>query len=190
MAIGAENLEEVQNLTRVNPAANLPRERFTPLQCSVWSSIEIMEALIDAGAVIKGSRALQTAAYKGNTKAISFLLSSGAPIDEAPDNGVGVCRIALGEAAPKGNLETVKLLIAQRDYNDVCRSALCEAAFEGNVKAVQLLTDKGADIDLKDGNGKSALELAEMKKHDACVDILRGRGLRAAMVRPQFCNNT
>ena len=33
---------------------------------------------------------------------------------------------------------------------------------EGHVDAVKLLLENGADVDVKDRNGKSALELAEM----------------------------
>lgn len=55
----------------------------------------------------------------------------------------------------------------------VYRSALSEAALNGNVTAVKLLLEKGADLDVKDRNGKSALDLAMKNNHAHCVDILR-----------------
>lgn len=103
-----------------------------------------MKALVHAGAEIKGRSALQTAAYHGKTAATSYLLDCGAPIDEVPNDGSSVCRSALGGAA-----------------------------FQGHVEVVKLLLEKGADVDVKDTNGKSALDLAEMKNRDVCVDILR-----------------
>lgn len=146
MAIGADNVELAKFLISqgADPNANLRGESYTPLECAALSgSTSLVKVLVNAGAQIKGRYALQLAAHEGKTEIISYLLDCGAPIDEAPNIGLGISS-ALGEAASKGHVEAVKLLL-----------------------------EKGANVDVKDMFGKNALELAEMHKHDVCVDILR-----------------
>lgn len=146
MAIGADNVELAKFLISkgADPNANLRGESYTPLECAALSgSTSLVKALVNAGAQIKGRYPLQLAAHEGTTDVISYLLDCGAPIDEAPNIDLGISS-ALGEAASKGHVEAVKLLL-----------------------------EKGANVDVKDMSGKNALELAEMHKHDVCVDILR-----------------
>lgn len=58
--------------------------------------------------------------------------------------------------------------------NSVYRCALSEAALNGNVQALKLLVDRDADPNVKDRNGQTALELAMMYEHKACIiSILR-----------------
>lgn len=161
MAVSAKKLELVKFLIAhgADPNANLSMEKFTPLECAVSSTTSIMMALVDAGAQVKGCSALQMAAGDGITEAISYLLDCGAPINEIPNSS----------------------------SNYKFATALCEAALQGHLDAVKLLLENGADVNGLDRNGKTALELAEMNKHDACIDILRDASGRPAIVRPRFC---
>ncbi|MCY4188296.1 MAG: ankyrin repeat domain-containing protein, partial [Bryobacterales bacterium] len=52
-------------------------------------------------------------------------------------------------------------------------TALMFAAAEGHADIVQMLLDKGADPDLRDTDGESALKFASDKRHQDVIDVLR-----------------
>ncbi|KAL4905219.1 ankyrin repeat-containing domain protein [Aspergillus multicolor] len=141
-----------------------PNESYCPWP--VWTALEgaaalhsipVIEALIDAGAELKNRRVLARAAGKGRLDVMRYLLDRGAPID-----GVGT--------NPRLFNEEKNIFY----YDEIVfRSALCEAAFYGQAEAVEFVLQRGADLSIKDTDGKSAVELAEMKGHKDCLDILR-----------------
>ena len=49
---------------------------------------------------------------------------------------------------------------------------LHEAAMEGHTEAVKLLIDHGADIDIKDDNGRTALHYASLHEHTETIQLL------------------
>jgi ankyrin repeat protein len=153
IAIGRNNQDMVKYLlSRVaEPNANTTIGASRALEAAAYrASLPILEALLDAGAELKGRRALPTAAGEGRTDAVAFLLERGADINEIPDNddmyenerGLGV------------------------------ENALCQAAWRGQTDAVELLLERGADWSVKDTKGRSAWELAEMAGHASCTQIL------------------
>jgi ankyrin repeat protein len=47
------------------------------------------------------------------------------------------------------------------------------AASYGNYEATQILLDAGADLDMKSGAGKTAVEMAYRNYHTDCVDLVK-----------------
>jgi ankyrin repeat protein len=50
---------------------------------------------------------------------------------------------------------------------------LMQAAYKGNVKFVKLFLKYGADPNLKDKQGKTALDMAKKKNHQQVIDLLQ-----------------
>ncbi|KAL2831797.1 ankyrin repeat-containing domain protein [Aspergillus cavernicola] len=116
-------------------------------RAAAWNTIPAIEALLNSGAVMKNRRALARAAGHGRSNVVSYLLDRGAPIDEVANN--------------PDIFEGYEV-----------RNALCEAAFRGQPAVVELLLERGADPSIKDTEGRSALEPAEMQGHQSCLDVL------------------
>lgn len=55
-------------------------------------------------------------------------------------------------------------------------TALIAASFFGNADAVEFLLSRGADMNLKDTNGKTALDHARMSQHKNVIKLLTGGG--------------
>lgn len=153
---------------------------------SVADNLELVKFLIAHGAdpnanLRSGRHTPLECAVLSSTSTMKALVDAGAQIKG---------HSALQMAACYGKIDNISYLLDCGAPIDevpcgVYRSALSEAALNGNVKAVKLLLDKGADPDVKDRNGNSALELALMHKHVVCVDILREVSELPAIVRPQ-----
>jgi ankyrin repeat protein len=124
----------------------------TALELAAYgASMPIIEALVEAGANLKGRSALVKAAGEGRTDVVVYLLDRGADINEIPDN---------------------------ENINDNYRAnglmnALCQAAWKGQANVVRLLLGRGADAEIKDTKGRSALELARMEGNEYCVELLQ-----------------
>lgn len=82
---------------------------------------------------------------------------------------------SLGGRSQRKPLDGIEHPIRTRD-----KIALCVAASRGQVEVVKLLLEKGTDVDVKDGEGKSACELAEANQHYVCANILRNASARAS----------
>lgn len=141
---------------------------------SVGDNLELVKFLIahgaDPNANLRGGR---------HTPLECAVLSSISTMKALVDAGAKIQgHSALQMAACYGKTDTISYLLdcgATIDEvpHGVYRCALSEAAKNGNVTAVRLLVEKGADLDVKDRNGKSALDLAMKNNHPFCVDILR-----------------
>ncbi|KAL4905216.1 hypothetical protein BDW74DRAFT_153260 [Aspergillus multicolor] len=123
-----------------------------------YEGIPVIEALIDAGAEWKNRHVLAEAAGNGNGRldVVNYLLDRGAPID-----GIGT---------NPWLYDVEKQEFTVKDA--VFRNALCQAAYEGQAEVVQLLLERGADPTIKDTDGRTAAELAEMRGHQACLELL------------------
>ncbi|KAI9035078.1 ankyrin repeat domain-containing protein [Aspergillus affinis] len=113
-------------------------------------SIPVVDALLNAGAVLKGRSALGKAAYQGNVPMVTYLLERGAAIDEIPTN---------------------PYIVEDPSERDE-KNALCKAAWRGQAAVVKFLLEKGADPSIRDTQGRSALELAKAGGHESCVKLL------------------
>jgi ankyrin repeat protein len=200
-AARANDLGTVQKLLRsgANPSA-ANRYGITPLSLAVESgNSEIVEALLKAGADSKatlpgGQTLLMTAARTGNPSIVQTLLDRGADANARENTNA---ETALMWAAAENHPEAVKLLIAHGADIDArskpleyttdrfglegvltilprgSLTALMIAAREGSAAAAQALAAGGANLDLTDPDGTTALELAIINSHyDSAVGLL------------------
>lgn len=122
---------------------------------------------------IKLDEDLLELAFDGEHEEVSKLLEKGA--DPMAKDGRG--NTALSEAAVKGHLETVKLLLdwkAPTGSDPNClggdgRTPLHRAAFGGFTETVQLLLERGSDPRLKDRNGETAFDLGSNPECQAAI---------------------
>ncbi len=144
------NLEEVRRLVMDGTSVDvIDAERHTPL---MW------------------------AAFNGHTAVSEYLLDAGAEIDAKDSNG----RTALLYASSGPFEETVNLLLIKGAEVDVQGTlegftALMTAAAEGQVEVVRRLLDHGADRDIEDTDGDTALTFARQNGHTEVVALLESK---------------
>lgn len=114
---------------------------------------------------------------KGNIQVLRDMIDSGfLRPDHADKSGWTI----LMEAANKGDLEIVKLLVESgADVNAKDRdgkTALINAAYWQRTEIIKYLVYKKAYIDIKGGDGRSALEVARDKGNDKTVKLLLSLG--------------
>ncbi|KAI4194050.1 MAG: hypothetical protein LQ350_008010 [Teloschistes chrysophthalmus] len=120
---------------------------------SEHGSVEMLRLLIDNGAVVKGSGALLMAAEEGKMGMVRFLIERGADVDE------------MGIHHPM-----------DPRFDEDVGTPLHKAAYNGHVHIVRFLTEMGADVELRDGMGRTAIDLAKDRGHDDVVKILAANG--------------
>ncbi len=162
--------------------------------CNIGSP-EMVKLLIDRGgdvnAAIKGGdtpliKAMQNRKHWASLAPL--LLEAGAdPKARAESNGYTALWYAMMKAGPRNEadaLPTLELLIAKgSDVNAPMTSRspdfdgytmLMNAAKNGLADVARLLLKNGADREARTRSGKSALDLARERKHDAVVRLLEG----------------
>lgn len=97
----------------------------------------------------------------------------------------------MANAASEGRLADVRALLdrgASRDSEavDGVTTALVGAAREGHAEVVELLLQRGADPNLMDGHGRSALQCARENGHDAVAQLIAGAGAKQLAAPCQF----
>jgi hypothetical protein len=110
----------------------------------------VIDALLNASAVLKGCSAPPKAAGQGRTDVVAYLLDRGAAINEVPDE-------------PDILDNTAELGV---------KNALCATAWRGQSAVVKLLLERGADASVKDTNSRSSFELAEIEGPESCINVL------------------
>ncbi|WLV25279.1 ankyrin repeat domain-containing protein [Aciduricibacillus chroicocephali] len=157
----------------------------TPLLIAVHNnSVKISKMLIDHGADINEQDDILDSPYLyagalGRTEILKYMLEKATP-DETKFNRYG--GNAIIPAAEKGHLENVKLLLEKsksdvNHQNDFGYTALIEAVAltDGSTvyqDIVQVLLDGGANPNLKDNNGKTALDYAQELNYTEMEQIL------------------
>jgi hypothetical protein len=91
------------------------------------SSIRTIQALLNAGALVKGRELLQKATLDGRTDVVAYLLDEGATIDEIPHN-------------PD---------ITEYHRERVVMNPLCYAAYRGQPAVVKLLFERARTLILE-----------------------------------------
>jgi len=197
-AVRANDLDSAQRLLRAgaNPdAAN--RYGVTPLSLAAENaSAPMMQVLLQAGAHPTGA-ILMTAARTGNAETVRMLIARGADAN-ARESSLG--ETALMWAAAENHPEAVRALIEHgADIN--VRSdtlvypkdrfglegvttilprgswtALMYAARQGSAEAARTLAEMGADLNLTDPDGTTAIELAILNGHFDTAGVLAEKG--------------
>ena len=135
---------------------HLQTGQFSALAVAARSaSVEMVELLIGAGAVIDQSAAVMLAAELGRVDVVRCLIRHGADFNITKNRN----RFVPLHPEDEG-------------------SALLKASAAGHVAVVELLLEKGASVDLRDGIGRTALMRAEQAGHSGIVDLLRSKGAR------------
>ncbi|MBV8810416.1 MAG: ankyrin repeat domain-containing protein [Acidobacteriaceae bacterium] len=180
---------------------NVIRELLTlarstpPLQAEADDAMEsatlrgqtlIAKLLIDAGfdvnrPTLSGSTYLNDAALKGHEKLAQLLLDRGANLESRNLTG----GTPLHDAALAGSAEVITLLLkwgAQIDAldGDAGATPLMLAASMDRVKAVEALLDNGADANVKDRIGRTALDRARETGDANTIKLLENAGNTSA----------
>jgi hypothetical protein len=112
---------------------------------------DIMVALLDNGARMKGGRALEGAAEKGRIEAAEILLKRGADVDE-------IFRMGLFDDKPQFDVRGTALHVAVKNDQE---------------EFVRFLLERGVRRDLRDGDGRTALEVAVVEGKEEMMRLLQ-----------------
>jgi len=146
--------------------------------------VEMVKLLLAKGAKFHGGE-LALAALSGNQEEspamITALLQAGADVNSRNDRLVGGFSFtALYAASHKGNKDSVKLLLAQPgvkldETNDGGDTALMVAAEGGRAEIVEMLLKAGANVNITDIGGETAITRAQktLAKQQAIISKLQ-----------------
>ena len=162
---------------------------MTPLRAAAILGLEsVVLLLLERGPKLAQSEmvnSLAAAVFCVQQEVIEILIDHGAPINSRTSSG----RTPLGEAAEAGlyvdekrAVAAARLLLdrwAEVDLQSVCggrtRSALLDAAQFGCAQVAELLLTYGADVNLRNFSGLTALHFADPKNLDM-FEVLIGHG--------------
>jgi ankyrin repeat protein len=183
------NRDEVARLLLAAGADANAASRYgvTPLTLAATSgNARLTAALLDAGAdpnvtVGEGETILMTAARTGNVQIIEALVANGADVNAAEEwqGQTALVYAAVENHAdavdalvfPEFVFQTAGMIYAVQPVGDW--TPLMYAARDGAIDAVRALADNGADLDMVDPVGTSALTLAILNGHfDTAVALL------------------
>jgi ankyrin repeat protein len=123
------------------------------------------------------------AARNGHAALVRLALAAGADVRALNRYG----STALMGPAYRGHVETVRVLLATpidiHHVNSLGWTALLEAVTLGTDSAahreiVRLLIERGCDVNARDRNGASSLQIAEQKGHAEVARMLRAAGAK------------
>ena len=161
----------------VSPVQSDERDKAL-IQSAFDGELAKVQALLKKGASVeatapKNRTALIWAATNGHTTVVEVLYGAGADINARDGDG----HTALMFAVKGSNVSTVDFLLKNgADINAQSKkqriTALIVAAAVGDVEVVRLLLEYGADTDLAEIDGSTALDRARQYGHPAVVALL------------------
>ena len=191
-AAEAGSLSTVQRLLQEGAGVEATDDtgRTALVAAAYGNHVAVAEALIDAGADVNAQDSTQQSAFLISTsevgddpRLLELTLAHGADVDAKDSyNGTGLIR-----AADRGHLRIVRrLLETEIDVDHVNRlgwTALLEAVILGggdaaHTEVVRVLVDAGADTEIGDQNGVTALAHARNNGYEEMVEILAEAGRR------------
>ncbi|XP_054515951.1 fibronectin type 3 and ankyrin repeat domains protein 1 isoform X19 [Pan troglodytes] len=131
----------------------------------------------------KGYTSLMLACYAGHLDVVKYLRRHGASW-QARD--LGGCT-ALHWAADGGHCSVIEWMIKDGCEVDVVDTGsgwtplMRVSAVSGNQRVASLLIDAGANVNVKDRNGKTPLMVAVLNNHEELVQLLLDRGADASV---------
>lgn len=180
-AAAMDNKYEVQSLLKRGVSANLTepaRGESALMLAAREGSNQALAVLLNARGINinlrakNGDSALMIAAFKKNKPAVEMLLAKGAKV-----NNDGWT--ALHYAAAAGDTEIIQLLLGKSAEVDApspnLTTPLMMAAGSGNIYAVKAIVDAGADLNLVNEQGFSAIHFAQKAGHAEIVEGLKYR---------------
>ena len=142
--------------------------------------IALLESGLDINSVNDiGYTALMSAARSYRTTIVAYLLEHGANSGLSCADGVTALHAAVGEtpSQPDSQSECVKMLInAGADLNATTSTGLTplmNAAWFGCTQSFKVLIDAGASVGIKDSQGRTAEDLAKIKKREEILQLIR-----------------
>ena len=127
-----------------------------------------------------GFTLLGLAAYFGRIETVKLLLEEGALPDTSSANQFKVWPIhsASAHRDPDVSFDLVKLLLDFKADPNVVQAGgwtpLHQAAAHGREKSIRILMEHGASLTAKSDDGRTPLEMARAKGHDALEPLLGG----------------
>lgn len=167
-----------------------PNHGFTPLtRAAAAGHIEAVHLLIRQGANVNasggvGRHVLLLAAWHeaehGDRGIVRALLDAGAEMNQTSCWGETAL---FGAASFTNGLPTVRLLLTRGADVNIANQAgwtpLMQAALDGSAGIVRELLSHKPDLDAKDQDGKTALDLAVQYQHADVVQLLAEAGAKA-----------
>ncbi len=120
-----------------------------------------------------GFTELQRAARSGHYSVAEFLISQGVKANDPFPNDSPMI-----EAAARGHLRIVQLLLDHGATQDDAGDALIIACRDGFKSVAELLMARGADVNWSYPSGESALHYAVVGRHESLVELLLARGAK------------
>jgi len=157
----------------------------TPLIYSIWSNNkDIVELLIQKGADVNaknnyGDTPLYYAIKENNKDIVELLIQKGADVNAINNYG----DTPLYYAIKKNKIEIVQFFLengadvnAKNNYGDTpLIYAITNAIEENKIEIVTLLLENGADVNAKNNYGKTPLTIAEEKKNEDIIKLLKDK---------------
>ncbi len=169
---------------------------FNPLMAaSITGHASIVELLLDKGADVNATdsqsfTALAYAAMEGFSNIVKILVARGADVNVKNDDGDTALTLVMSNLGRESSLDAIKPLMeniadtnARTEIGDI--PLIDPVQLSGGswyqeqvLEIVQILLDKGAEVNVKNNNGDTALTLATKNNNQEVVNLLLNRGAK------------